>query len=339
MSILVKLPEPLVDTLRTDGVNSIEATVNVAVTARHGKRTDTIVVRPNRFPKTALPESGELQMRLDTAMPSVTVGNPGDVVFAVKGISPALKLDAGKATDVTCSSESAGNLATVAVGGEPVQLQQPPQAPAVPTAAGINVGYFVDNTVARIKKLGSNLSIGRGRFDAVTSITPPYPITGDIKLPAANGYFITFRFVPTTSRVEMIQGGESKGSLSNVEFIDGGGLAGDVKMTIKLITRLRDVRVDGVPLNVGPSCQSATPALIDMNARLVFKRDTDSVKPVKVKSTFTLPKFSGCGVTENLDPLLTGLISGPGNTMTTTLVLRCFSDQCTNNSSRGGSPS
>ena len=32
-----------------------------------------------------------------------------------------------------------------------------------------------------------------------------------------------------------------------------------------------------------------------------------------LEGTVTIPTFTGCGVTENLDPLFTGSISGPGN--------------------------
>lgn len=45
-----------------------------------------------------------------------------------------------------------------------------------------------------------------------------------------------------------------------------------------------------------------------------------------VKSSFAIPAFTGCGATENLSPLITGLVSGPNNDLITYLGKLCFAN-------------
>jgi hypothetical protein len=84
-----------------------------------------------------------------------------------------------------------------------------------------------------------------------------------------------------------------------------------VTATSQLSARIHDVKVNGVPLDVGPNCRTATP----INATLTggTPQYTDILKGGPLSGTVEIPPFSGCGVTENLDPLLTGTVSGPGN--------------------------
>jgi hypothetical protein len=74
--------------------------------------------------------------------------------------------------------------------------------------------------------------------------------------------------------------------------------------------------VNGEPLAIGPGCRPVS------NVRLtLIGRGDNTVPPTGYTVTtggplsgrLTIPAFTDCGVTENLDPLLTGSISGPGN--------------------------
>jgi hypothetical protein len=75
--------------------------------------------------------------------------------------------------------------------------------------------------------------------------------------------------------------------------------------------RISNVLVDRVPLHVGPDCHSAVP----MHLNLVGgARDYTLFQGGPLRGTVTIPPFTGCGIGgDNLDPLLTGTISGPGN--------------------------
>ncbi len=75
--------------------------------------------------------------------------------------------------------------------------------------------------------------------------------------------------------------------------------------------RISNVRVDQVPLNVGPNCHSAVPMHLNL-VGLSPKYTLFQGGPLK--GTVTIPPFTECGTGgDNLDPLLTGMISGPGN--------------------------
>ncbi|GAB3498419.1 hypothetical protein FB471_2580 [Amycolatopsis cihanbeyliensis] len=204
-----------------------------------------------------------------------------------------------------------------------------------PPGPGLRYSFWVD-TKSRVEKLDSELDFPRGHFDLVVPITsdpPPVPIRGNLTLPSTEGYFVTFGFMPVTNTVEMIPDGESEGTIE-VKF----GPPGDdededilplprarTKLTLELFLELSDVRVDGKALDVGPNCRTADPLTIVIESTVYLQAQDPGQQPpaTDTTSTFALPPLSGCGATEDLDPLLTGLISGPGNDLFTRLSIRC----------------
>jgi len=100
--------------------------------------------------------------------------------------------------------------------------------------------------------------------------------------------------------------------------------AGRADVTGELSVRISDVRLDTRPLPVGAHCATDGPAIAHLTAPpgkfaagrtpkylyLPFQGGT-------LKGTVDIPRFHGChDGAENLDPLFTGLISGPGNPIT-----------------------
>jgi hypothetical protein len=89
-----------------------------------------------------------------------------------------------------------------------------------------------------------------------------------------------------------------------------------VRTSTKISVRVSDVKVNGVPLDVGPHCQTASAVKLNLIGR---GQNTLPPKGYTVPTggpltgRLTIPRFTGCGVSENLNPLLTGSISGPGN--------------------------
>jgi hypothetical protein len=76
--------------------------------------------------------------------------------------------------------------------------------------------------------------------------------------------------------------------------------------------RIYNLEVNGVPFNVGQHCQTSAPTTLVLRANSLTGQY--SITNGGVLSGFvTLPTFTGCGVGENLDPLLNGSISGSGN--------------------------
>ncbi|NUT51520.1 MAG: hypothetical protein HOV94_30120 [Saccharothrix sp.] len=170
------------------------------------------------------------------------------------------------------------------------------------TAAGIELTYQVDG-VTRIAKLQSDLVIGPGRLDAELDLSSG-TITGDLWLPPSDGYFIVFGFVPTTARTEMIPVGKVTGTIFD----------GQVNAHAEVDIKLGDVAVDRQPLDVGPACVTAEPASLDVFGPFEMTK-------MKLTGSYAIPTFGGCQGRERLDPLFTGLISGPGNTIELTLTL------------------
>lgn len=95
----------------------------------------------------------------------------------------------------------------------------------------------------------------------------------------------------------------------------------DVTMTGQLLLTLRDVLVDGTPLDVGSACTTTTPVTISVVSKFGNPdptRPTGFYSPITggdLYGTLTIPPFTGCrGASgEDLSPLFTNALSGPDN--------------------------
>jgi len=137
---------------------------------------------------------------------------------------------------------------------------------------------------------------------------------GRRELPPVTATFLAFRFVPVTATILLTE-------LTPIRIVSASGITAPpypilVKARSKISIRISSVKVNGVQLKVGGQCRTVKPV------RLVLTGRGDNTFPPKgytvstggpLTGTLTIPPFTGCGVTENLDPLLTGSISGPGN--------------------------
>ncbi|WP_211763091.1 hypothetical protein [Kutzneria sp. CA-103260] len=182
---------------------------------------------------------------------------------------------------------------------------QPADNPPTP------VHYRVDTTT-RVAKLGSDLVIGPGRLDGQFVIVPGsnplrVEITGALTLPPADSYFVTFGFMPATATITVVSTAPVQSVLLN----------GTLTATIHATFGLTSAKVHGVPLNMGPNCRSDEAVIVQSGPFL------SPLSTGTISGTFTIPPFHHCGVTENLDPLFTGLVSGPGNTLRTVLTFLC----------------
>ncbi|WP_158893017.1 DUF6801 domain-containing protein [Amycolatopsis anabasis] len=339
------LSDQLVKSLRSAGVTTFEGSVAPVLTVHSQGSAKDIALQPIAVPLTALPDSGEFRLPLKATVPPVTVGGSGAVTFDVSRMTAQLKTHAIRdnalvADDVSCASGpgQGGTLASVPLSGDPnaprtsgsdpisVTSGETSAAPSIqaavagfPPRQGLKYGFWVDETSTTIQKLGSKIQFGRGQFDSVIKVmSPPADMWGNLTLPPASGYFVTFNFVPVTSTAELIQDGEATGKVT----VNPSAKTATVKeLTLRAFTKLGDVKVDGVPLDVGPNCRTASPVIVrpkDTTVNLV-----PGSPPATVEADFEIPPFAGCGVTENLDRLFTGMVSGPGNKMTAKLSVRC----------------
>lgn len=137
---------------------------------------------------------------------------------------------------------------------------------------------------------------------------------GKPELPPITATLLAFRFVPVTATLLIRE-------LGPIIIISASGITAPpfpitVVATAKVSIQITNVKVNGVPLAVGPHCSTASPVTL----RLIGKGD-NTLPPRgytvptggPLQGRVTIPRFSGCGVGENLDPLFTGSISGKGN--------------------------
>lgn len=215
---------------------------------------------------------------------------------------------------------------------EAAPSEDAPQAAATSIPFGFTLGDDRQPTTSHVAKLGSDIAFPPGTFDgALGGLTSTVPITGKLAIPPADGYFVAFRFMATTGRVEIIPDGDATGTATVHTGKDKDckatqtNICADTDVTAKVFIKLSDAKVDGKTLDVGPDCRTAQPASVNIKALVPISLPAP---PVKVTSTFTAPPFAGCVGHEDVSRLLTGLVSGPGNTFVSNLTLRCFSSGC-----------
>ncbi|SEG18064.1 hypothetical protein SAMN04489712_103520 [Thermomonospora echinospora] len=135
---------------------------------------------------------------------------------------------------------------------------------------------------------------------------------GKAGFPPARSTFLTYGFMPTTATVEVTQATPFMDILVELDFIldDEDGDSSRVTATAKFGMRVHEAEVNGTPLDVGPNCGLAEPMETKLSATAA-EYSPDSGGPLAGEAT--IPPFAGCGVGEDLDPIFTASISGPGN--------------------------
>ena len=131
-------------------------------------------------------------------------------------------------------------------------------------------------------------------------------------------YLVVLRFMPSTNDIDFIQDGTATGRGRLVQPPDQPqGLYVETDVVAKLFVRLSNVKQDGIDLKVGNNCRTEVSAEIPIHA--VIKLEVGAT--ATTQATFGMPRFNGCGTTENLDPLFSGLVSGPGNDLRSKLTV------------------
>jgi hypothetical protein len=198
----------------------------------------------------------------------------------------------------------------VAATGATARAQETKATAKPAPAAGLAVTYWVDG-VSTINKLQSSIVIGRGEFDSMVDLVTG-DITGDLQLPPSKGQFLAFRFMPVGAVTDFIPDGPSKGKI----------VGGIIDITSKVYLRTRDADQNGVPLDLGAECVTAEPVVMRIHGPINLLGTTE------FDTTYAIPPFVGCGGKENLDRLLTSMISGPNNALHLKLTFRCSGVNC-----------
>lgn len=171
-----------------------------------------------------------------------------------------------------------------------------------------------------------------GEFHFFTPSLANLSHQGRKETPPFTSTFLTFDFQPVTATMVLEQTGPiTIGTLFRAVFATGDNYL-DNTIRAPLVLRVLDVKVNGVELDVGPSCRTATPLSSPdpeparypgPHLVMVGKGHIPAGQPAQgyqltsggpLTGEVTIPAFKGCGADgENLDRLLTASISGPGN--------------------------
>lgn len=132
-------------------------------------------------------------------------------------------------------------------------------------------------------------------------------IGGEPKMSAMDGAFHAFGFVPIEAKMELTAIGLTFADIT-LDTRPGNPdslaiITGDYSV------RVYDATVNGVPLDLGPNCRTERPLDIRLLGRPPYTLTEGGV----LNAVVEIPAFDGCGVTEDLDLLMSELVSGPDN--------------------------
>jgi hypothetical protein len=338
----------MVTALRDAGIASIEGNAAVGILTSIAKKTTASIA----IPKTAVPDKGDLAIELPAKVsPEVKPAKAGTAAITVGPLETLLLPRDAKGEPVpdtkkvTCTLVDGQTVAlgavkvTPAVPATSVTVRPPGSTPPPtsdrkqpqgkekkpkgktrlqddPPLCGDPVDPFAIWTYyplsghVDVKKLGSGIDFGPpGYLNAqLNTWTDPNSgmlcnnLVGQLLWLPSRGKFTTFEFMPTEATVTITETAPTQGLLDNGVFI--GGAKTDMRMS--------DVTVNGTPLPVGPKCHTVTPVEIGLHSD-PEKWNPFGSPPGLIEAEFTIPKFAGCGVGQDLNPLFNGLISGPGN--------------------------
>lgn len=283
-----------------------------------------------------IPTGGDVQLTASGTIPATAAQRAGVVTFNAGRLGMVLYL--GKGATIRASCMPAGGAARFAsqtvIAAAPSGKSRIPAGCArikkvgngVPTCAYITgysdvaklIGAALLQFRAPAKPALVNVDFAE-RFKVVPGNVVEHS-TGELLyrgrhvLPPVSATFLAFGFVPVRATIHLTELGTI--TIVSVSGITAPPFPITVTARSKVLLRVSNVRVNGVRLDVGRDCRPAAPL------RLVLVARGENTNPPRgytvptggaLSGKVTIPPFIDCGVTENLDPLLTGTISGRGS--------------------------
>jgi len=173
---------------------------------------------------------------------------------------------------------------------------------AASAATTIKVRYPVNGSTF-LKAANATVTLGPGTLRSRVNLSNGN-VVASLNLPPATGSFKEFGLIPVTATVAFIQNGPTTGKVD----LNTGAVTTKSSITLQITS----LSVAGLPVPVGPACESANPASISLASQPGFS----VVKGGTVSGTYTVPPFAHCGL---ITPVLNLTITGPGNTISLTL--------------------
>lgn len=149
---------------------------------------------------------------------------------------------------------------------------------------------------------GPNFSLPVGPGTLASTLNPANGnLTANLTMPDATGSFKQAGLIPVTATTRFINVGQTTGKLN----LNTGAVATTSKITLQ-ITKLI---VSGLPVPVGPSCETADPVVVQLKSQKGF----NVLKGGIVAGVYTIGDFHHCGLATLL---INATIPASGNTIT-----------------------
>ena len=268
------------------------------------------------------------------AAPSARAGT--QATAGVAG-APRREVVAHAAQTPECSASPTGTL-------DPADLPTHPAGSMIisESSSGVECAYAIG--YANVAKLGEASLVNNPDQNPSMALlaierlvfkygTPPYYVeideVGNLTLPVADTTFLSYGFMPTTAKMQLIPVG-------NLTAVETGQAPEPIVTTIygEQTLRLYDVAVDGTPLDVGSDCRTVSPLKLQLNGLSLATtgNDPDPTRDYTIpgggplsQNDLTIPYFTGCGPNGSLDPLFDAAVSGAGNSLNLVQGAPCFS--------------
>ncbi|WP_037311397.1 DUF6801 domain-containing protein [Amycolatopsis orientalis] len=315
----------------------------VELTAANGDKKTPIPVTMT-IPATKVPATGELKLVATGKVPDIQLKVPGELRLSTGVPSLALTAAETPLAPITCTQDPdqdtlLGSVALLPLGkpkpqsGKPGEQKKPgaeakaAESPEDGDLFPIALQPFELQGTSTVSKLGAFARLKPAfMVNAVWHVDlenteGPGKITGTVIMPPSRMTFLGFGFVPVSATMELLP--EDYATGNHIIDVDGVSIpepegSSTVLTPLKVYGKLSEVTVNGVSLDVGDRCFTAEPIRINLRGEKygMFTGGvvrTDPKWPDPAYREFTLPPLSGCGVKEDLDSLLSGMASGPGN--------------------------
>jgi hypothetical protein len=150
---------------------------------------------------------------------------------------------------------------------------------------------------------GATLPLGPGKLAANVDLNTG-AITATLTLPESTGSFKELGLIPVTATAQIINDGPTTGTLNLT--------TGAVQTTSNITLRLVSLSVAGLPIPVGPACETSAPTAVTLNSQPGF----NVLKGGTVTGSYGIPAFTNCGLATLVINLT---LPGQNNTITLTL--------------------
>ncbi len=353
VAITATLPAAAVSDLRSLGANSTTASAALAMTVTQNGAQVPTRWPSLLSPDTVLPAEGTAALAFSGTVPAATATDTGDVTFTADALAlqftpttvagtattpNAVAVDCGPTagqhtvfatvpvpappisaappptgTAPVIGTQSSRSAAPQAITPKATDPTQPPNGPDCQTSSPPGLLTLTALVAGRtnLNKLHESVSLGGSDPIALDNVGSGINAQGDfvlcwtaqLTLPPQVSTVLAFGFEPTTATMTLRQDGTMIVENWQHDGTPMASVVGQENLT------LSNVRVNGQALDVGSHCRSATPVAINMTGVPPYQPLTGG----PLEGELTIPPVTGCGTTENLDPLLTAVLSGPDN--------------------------